>query len=79
MREFVEAHPRNLEARIEYNQAEMRHTANETKAAVDKLSAQLSQLATQLAEVQPARSSDVAMGQHELSQDFSARMQVQSQ
>ena len=74
MREFVEAHHRNLEAKIEYNRAEMRHTTSETKATVDKLSAQLAQLATQLAEIQPARSADVVMGQHELSQDVSVRI-----
>ena len=53
MREFVEAHRRDtgynlswLEARIDYNRAEARHTVNKTKVAVDKLLAQLMQLAT---------------------------------
>ena len=45
---------------------------------VDQLSAQLADLATKLAEFQPARSSDVAMGQQQLSQDVSDRLQVQS-
>ena len=45
-RKFVEAHCHDLEAKIEYNQAETRHTTNETKVAVDKLTAQLTQLAT---------------------------------
>ena len=37
--EYVEGHRRVLEAKINQNQAEMRHTAQETKAAVDQLSA----------------------------------------
>ena len=73
-REYVEGHRRVLEAKIDQNQAETRHTAQETKAAVDKLSTQLADLATKLAEFQPARSSDVALGQQQLSQDVSARL-----
>ena len=61
-REFVEGHHRDLEARIEQNQAETRRTTDETKAAVDQVSTQLVQLVTQLVENRPARTADVAMG-----------------
>ena len=37
-REYVEGHRRDLEAKIDQNQAEMRCTVDETKAAVDQLS-----------------------------------------
>ena len=67
MREYIEGHRRVFEAKIDQNQADTRHTAQETKAAVDQLSAQLADLATKLAEFQLARSSDVAMGQQQLS------------
>ena len=40
-REYVEGHRRILEAKIDQNQAETQHTAQETKAAVDQLSASL--------------------------------------
>ena len=45
-REFVEAHRHDLEAKSDYNQAETQRTADDTKAAVDRLSAQLAQLTT---------------------------------
>ena len=45
-REYVEGHRRDLEAKIDQNQAETRRATNETQAAVDKLSAQLAQLTT---------------------------------
>ena len=67
MREYVERHHHVLEAKINQNQAETRHTVQETKAAFDQLLAQLAYLATKLAKFQPARSSDVAMGQQQLS------------
>ena len=73
-RECIEGHRHDLEAKIEQNQAEARHTANETKAAVDQLSMQLAKLATQLAEFQPAQSVDVAIGQHHVSQDVIDRL-----
>ena len=76
--EFVEGHCHNLEARIKQNQAETRHTVDQTKAAVDQLSTQLAQLVTQLAENRPARTTDVAMGQHQLSQDVNIHLQAQS-
>ena len=78
-REFVEGHRRDLEAKMDQDRVEARQAANETKAVVDQLSAQLSQLATQLKEFGPARSSDVATGQTQLSQDFGGRLQVQTQ
>ena len=62
MRDFVEGHCRNLKAKIEQNQVEAQHAAQETKAAVDNLSTQLAQLTTWLADFQPARSADVGMG-----------------
>ena len=78
-REYVEGHRRNLEAKIDQNHAETRRAANETQAAVDKLSAQLAQLSTQLTEFQPAHSTDVAIGQNQLSQDVNVRLQAHAQ
>ena len=63
-REYVEGQRRDLEAKIDQNQAETRRAANETQAAVDKLSAQLAQLTTQLSEFKPASSADVVFGQN---------------
>ena len=62
MRDYVEGYCRDLEAKIEQNQAEMRRTVDATQVAIDKSSAQLAQLATQLNEFRPARSKDVAIG-----------------
>ena len=73
-REFVEGHCRNLETKIDHNQVEARRAAQETKAAIDQLLMQLVQLTTQLVEHQLARSADVVTGQHQLSQDVSARL-----
>ena len=78
MREYVEGHRRDLEAKIDQNQAETRCVANETQAAVDNLSAQLAQLSTQLSEFQPARKTDVAIGQNQLLHDVNVRLQAQS-
>ena len=77
-REFVEGHRRDLESEIAHNQEEARRVARHTQTAIDNLSSQLSQLAAQLAEIQPARSSDVVTGHQQLSHDFGAQMQVQS-
>ena len=78
-REYVEGHHRDLEAKIDQNQVETRRVANETQAVVDKLSAQLAQLSTQLNEFKPASSADVAIGQNQLSQDVNVRLQDQAQ
>ena len=43
-REFVEGHRRDLETKIAANQEEARQATQETKTAVDGLSAQLAQL-----------------------------------
>ena len=77
-REYVEGHRRVLETKIEQNQAETRRTAQETRAAVDQLSTQLTELTTKLAAFQPARSADVVQGQQQLSQDVSDRLRVHS-
>ena len=42
----MEGYRRDLEAKIEQNQAEARHAVDATQVAVDKLSAQLAQLTT---------------------------------
>ena len=57
----------------------MTHTAIDTKAAVEQLSTQLAQLASQLAELQAARNVDVAMGENQSLQDVDVRLQAQSQ
>ena len=77
-REFVEGHRRDLESKIAQTQEEARRAAHETKTAVDNLSAQLAQLTEQLAEIKPARSSDVTTGHQALSRDFGQRMDIQS-
>ena len=52
---------------------------NVTQVAVNKLSAQLAQLATQLNEFHLARSENVATSHTQLLQDVNERMQIQSQ
>ena len=77
-REFVEGHRHDLESKIKQSQEEARQTAHETKTAVDNLSLQLAQLTAQLAEIKPAKSSDVATGHQALSQKFGEQMNLQS-
>ena len=60
-------------------QEQSTRTAIETKAAVEQISTQLAQLATQMAEFQSARNADVAMGENQSLQDVDVRLQAQSQ
>ena len=75
----MEGSHRDLEAKIEQNQAETRCAADATQVSVNELSAQLAQLTTQLNKFRPMLSEDVVTGQNQLSQDVDKRMQVQSQ
>ena len=66
-RDYVEGYRHDLEAKIDQNQAETRRAADATQVAVEKLSAQLAQLTTQLNEFRPMRSEDVVGGHNQLS------------
>ena len=79
MRDYVEGYRRDLEAKIDQNQAETQCAADSMQVAVDKLSAQLAQLTTQLNGFHLMRSEDVVVGHNQLSQDVDKRMQVHSQ
>ena len=81
-REYVEGQRRDLEARMEQERAETRRDAEQTRVAVDNLSAQLSQLVTQLAEQKAARSTTDApidATRAQLVPEVDTRLQLQSQ
>ena len=79
MREFVEGHRRDLEAKLMQNQAEARQTAQDARKAFDDLSARLGNVATQLTQMNAAQGTEVATGREQMSQEFGARLQLQSQ
>ena len=78
MREFVEAHCRDLEAKLTQNQAEARQTAQDAKEAFDELSTRLGAVATQLTQMNTAPRMDVATRKEQLSQEFDTRLQLHS-
>ena len=78
-REFVEAHRRDLEAKLTQNQAEARQTAQDAKEAFDELSTRLGAVATQLMQMNTEPRMDVATGKEQLSQEFDTRLQLHSQ
>ena len=78
-REFVEAHRRDLEAKLTQNQAEARQTAQDAKEAFDELSTRLGAVATQLTQMNTAPRMDVSTGKEQLSQEFDTRLQLHSQ